>query len=192
MITDKIELDDLSTIPQQFHRILTVDPMPYFERAHTLPDFSHYKRYNTIFSETIFPPIGEKICACGCGKQLTGRRRRWATEQCRIFAFHVTQILSGRTEIIRLIMEQIYSGNCFSCGKSEKDFPPKTKWPERNHYTNQEEYDKACNRHMHELSAKIHLDHIIPVQKGGGCGWLSNYQFLCINCHKEKSKKERR
>ena len=35
---------------------------------------------------------------------------------------------------------------------------------------------------------KMKVDHIIPVKLGGGGCWLSNYQFLCHNCHVEKTK----
>lgn len=31
------------------------------------------------------------------------------------------------------------------------------------------------------------LDHIIGIKEGGGGSWLSNYQFLCIECHATKT-----
>jgi len=36
----------------------------------------------------------------------------------------------------------------------------------------------------------IHKDHKIPVHKGGGGCWLDNYQLLCDDCHKDKTKKD--
>jgi 5-methylcytosine-specific restriction endonuclease McrA len=35
-------------------------------------------------------------------------------------------------------------------------------------------------------------DHIVPVSKGGGLCDLSNYRTLCLPCHKEITKKDRR
>lgn len=42
-----------------------------------------------------------------------------------------------------------------------------------------------------ELKYAGELDHIVPVFKGGGGCWLSNYQLLCTECHKHKTKSER-
>lgn len=33
-------------------------------------------------------------------------------------------------------------------------------------------------------------DHIVPIDKGGGGGWLSNYQMICEECHKEKTRQD--
>ena len=34
------------------------------------------------------------------------------------------------------------------------------------------------------------LDHIIGVKHGGGGCWLSNYQYLCKKCHREKTNED--
>lgn len=34
------------------------------------------------------------------------------------------------------------------------------------------------------------LDHIIPVKHGGGGCWLSNFEFLCKKCHRDKTNKD--
>lgn len=39
-----------------------------------------------------------------------------------------------------------------------------------------------------EVTWNLHLDHIIPVFKGGGGCWISNFQLLCVDCHKAKTK----
>lgn len=36
----------------------------------------------------------------------------------------------------------------------------------------------------------LDLDHIVPVKHGGGGSWLSNYQWLCKKCHREKTNKD--
>lgn len=64
-------------------------------------------------------------------------------------------------------------------------------WIDRSMFGTISEYNNFVSAYEHDMANKIHLDHIVPVHQGGGCGWLNNYQFLCIHCHKEKSKKER-
>jgi hypothetical protein len=39
-------------------------------------------------------------------------------------------------------------------------------------------------------STHFHLDHKWPIKHGGGNAWLSNYQFLCHKCHREKTKRD--
>jgi len=34
------------------------------------------------------------------------------------------------------------------------------------------------------------LDHIYPIKFGGGNSWLSNYEFKCKKCHREKTNKD--
>lgn len=45
----------------------------------------------------------------------------------------------------------------------------------------------AC-RHCGLISDTWQADHIIPVHKGGGACGLDNYQTLCVECHKQKTK----
>lgn len=47
--------------------------------------------------------------------------------------------------------------------------------------------DKGACRNCGEITKNWHADHIIPVHKGGGACGLSNFQTLCIDCHKEKT-----
>lgn len=49
-------------------------------------------------------------------------------------------------------------------------------------------YCKHCGQDLSKV--KTELDHIIPVHKGGGGSWLSNYQLLCVDCHKAKTKQD--
>lgn len=172
LIIDRPELID-----EKFRRVITCDPNPYFQLAYSIPEFSHYKRRNSVGMETIFPQPNKNICACGCGKKLPKRRKRWASDQCRDFAFYITQIIIGDAQIIRTVMRELYSEQCFICGKSDNDF----QIPEN-----------PTKSLQYEMATKIHLDHIIPVHQGGGSLWLDNYQFLCIDCHKKKSKEERK
>lgn len=188
---EQLIIDDMSSIPKRFHRVLSINPSIFYERAETLSFFSYYKRYNTVFSDTIFPQEDKSICACGCKRKLSGRRKRWATDDCKDFSNYVISILMGRVDTIRMIMSYLYGGyKCIKCNRSDDDFEAKP-YPIRAEYDDIDKYLKDYNKWMYDVSSKIHLDHIIPVHQGGGACWLSNYQFLCIDCHKEKSKKEK-
>lgn len=37
---------------------------------------------------------------------------------------------------------------------------------------------------------ELELDHIVAVKQGGGGCWLSNYRWLCKNCHNDKTNKD--
>jgi 5-methylcytosine-specific restriction endonuclease McrA len=47
--------------------------------------------------------------------------------------------------------------------------------------------DKCMICHEHKWKD---CDHIVPIDKGGGGAWLSNYQMLCEECHKEKTRQD--
>lgn len=49
--------------------------------------------------------------------------------------------------------------------------------------------DKGACRSCGEITEDWQADHIIPVCKGGGGLDISNFQTLCLNCHKEKTYK---
>lgn len=134
-------------------RVLTFDPHPIYERLRF--KLNPYERYNYIQFFEMFPD-NENLCACGCGKELTGRRKRWATNDCQKFAVAVWEILSGRAVFSRFLLN-IYDGGqiCRRCGGLGTD-----------------------------------LDHIIPIQKGGGACWISNFQMLCNPCHKVKTRED--
>jgi hypothetical protein len=48
--------------------------------------------------------------------------------------------------------------------------------------------DYKCMRCEHK--EVLFVDHVIPVKHGGGGCWLSNYQYLCHECHVEKTKED--
>ena len=51
--------------------------------------------------------------------------------------------------------------------------------------------DKGFCQNCGVLSDDWQADHIIPVYKGGGGCNLDNYQTLCLDCHKTKTKQDR-
>jgi 5-methylcytosine-specific restriction endonuclease McrA len=46
---------------------------------------------------------------------------------------------------------------------------------------------KKCEKCSKETSF-LEIDHIVEVNEGGGLCWIDNYQLLCSDCHKEKTK----
>lgn len=163
-------IDDFSNINKRYHRILQTDPLPFYER---LGDrINPYKRHNWITKEMLFPLRDDKICACGCEQPVTGRRSRWASQECVIFTNQVYLILYGKSDFIKILMNEVYDYRCCKCGRCSDDFPRKE--------------SKNCM-----WITPIHLEHTLAVQNGGGGCWVSNFTFMCVDCHKIKTKQDR-
>lgn len=101
-----------------------------------------------------FPKI-EGFCACGCGQKLTGKKKKWASEECSDKAYQLFAVYKGNSGVVRKALFNSEKGFCRSCGV----------------------YDEQWE-----------ADHIHPVFMGGGFCGLENFQTLCPECHKEKSK----
>lgn len=99
-------------------------------------------------------------CACGCGVKLKGKQTKWASKLCNNFGFQVFSIISGQTKELRRLRSAFIGG--YKC--------------------------ETCG--LSETSIDYELDHIYPVKFGGGGGWISNYQFKCKKCHREKTNKD--
>lgn len=178
----QLNIEDITHIDERYHRLIMFDPAEVYERLYSYTanydrrQFSHYKRFNSLDMAVLFPTLTKGICACGCNRALEGKSRRWFSKECSKFASSVFDVICGRSESIRFYLREINGGyNCESCGIDEK---------------------QAHDLYFREtksgiVNSCIHLDHIIPVHQGGGGCWLSNYQFLCVGCHKEKTKRER-
>lgn len=145
-------------------RVLFFDPSVIYKRVKV----NKYKRLQSICMSKMFPKIKGK-CACGCGKKLEGRRTKWCSDECSAFAYNVSAIINGDSAVITKWLK-LYLGNwaCCQCGLTDS-------------------YKEFKNG----LSVStIHKDHILAVMNGGGGCWLSNYQLLCEDCHKEKTKED--
>jgi len=115
----------------------------------------NYSRYQKGLTLSTLKPSIKGLCACGCGRELTGRQTKWASSECRDNAYVSFAIVKGDNEIIRQELFKRDKGFCCMCGV----------------------YDD-----------KWESDHVIPVIFGGsGCALL-NFQTLCRDCHKEKTK----
>lgn len=145
-------------------RVLLFNPVSIYKRV----KINKYKRTQNIGMEEMFPRLSPK-CACGCGKELQGRRTKWATDECMLFAANVLGIINGDAQIISKWL-RIYFGQwaCCKCGLCDS----------------YKEYKNGL------CVSTIHKDHILAVVNGGGGCWLSNYQLLCEDCHFKKTKKD--
>lgn len=141
-------------------RVMMFDPTPCYQNV-TVDVFKRIQTSGTgLHMGAIFPQKDAKVCACGCGAGLSGRRTRWASVDCTHFALNTWRIIQGHTKTIATLL-RAYNDDIVCC--------------------------QACG----EIT-DCEVDHIVPVHKGGGGCWLSNYQFLCKSCHLSKSIKERR
>lgn len=165
-----IHIDDFTNIRPYFHRILQLDPSFIYEALDDQLD--PFVRNNSITIDRAYPEKKDGFCDCGCGKKLEGRKRRWASDECSKFIFQIFCILTGRSDNIRRILNAVYDYRCGKCGRNDDE-------------VGYIEYQNGL------ICSPIHLEHTLAVQHGGGGCWLSNYTFMCIECHKIKSKSER-
>lgn len=74
-----------------------------------------YRRYQRgLTIHDLFPTI-KNYCACGCGKKLTGKQKRWATNHCRENALIFYFVVKGDTEVIRNLIFKRDKGVCNMC-----------------------------------------------------------------------------
>lgn len=147
-----------SNLRDCYIRVLYFDPTPVYERIGHLID--PYKRIQSICIERMFPNEDKRVCACGCGVFLEGRRTRWANDGCSEFGRCVSGIISGNSQMIRSFLYDYYGYVCFKCDEHES------------------------------MLISLEADHTIGVKHGGGGSWLSNYKYLCKGCHREKTNED--
>lgn len=150
-----MERKELEELKPAFERVLFFNPSEVFARMGAAEHGDRFKRINRLNMAVLFPKTEGRYCDCGCGVMLTGRRSRWATEDCKTFALGVYWILCGKLDGYERYIYRYYGHACKACGIMYED---------------------------------MHIDHITPVFAGGGGCWLSNFQLLCIDCHKKKTK----
>lgn len=63
----------------------------------------------------IYPSIN-RFCACGCGKSLTIRQKKWASIECRTNAYILFAIIKGDNSIVRQEVFKRDQGYCYNCG----------------------------------------------------------------------------
>lgn len=117
-----------------------------------------FSRYQQGYKLIDFAPNNSNLCACGCGVELTGKKKRWASSGCADKVYASFSIIKGNGSAIRKALFTKEYGYCRSCGVYDEEWQ---------------------------------ADHIIPVQLGGGACDISNFQTLCVMCHKEKTQSQR-
>lgn len=76
-----------------------------------------YKRYqNHLYMSYLFPKNKDNTCACGCGKRLKGKKRKWYSDKCRLASLNHYLIIKGNTQAIRYNLFNIDMGFCRNCG----------------------------------------------------------------------------
>lgn len=79
-----------------------------------LNSYARYQKGLTL--DDVFPSRNGVVCACGCGRELSPRQRKWASPKCRTWAFHQFAIIKGDNKIIRKELFKRDQGFCHSCG----------------------------------------------------------------------------
>ncbi len=167
-IFEKLPFRPLSSeIAPYRRRVLLFDPTEVYNHIETVP----FKKYqNGLVMATTFPEKKDGLCDCGCGKLITGRRRRWASDDCQNFAYLVYLVITGDWSTIDKLLEDYYGEKrCRMCGAENETI-----------------YDKD-----HSGDNFVKVDYIISVKEGGGGSWLNNYQFICNDCRAAKEEERK-
>ena len=82
-----------------------------------------YKRVqNHLRMTDLFPIRKDGFCACGCGKKLTGRRTRWASQECSSNALYEYWLAREEPEMLKNVIapDQRYELLKHALGNIEK------------------------------------------------------------------------
>jgi hypothetical protein len=81
---------------------------------------NHQKRYQVgLKIQHLYPKINN-VCACGCGQELTGRKTKWASQECNTIAHINTAIIKGNISVIRNILFSVERGVCQICNRYDE------------------------------------------------------------------------
>ncbi len=130
---------------------------------------------------------GKKLCR-KCGKELSGRRTAWCSDECNHEAMVICYPSFARAEVWKRDR-----GVCAICGRDMTKLQQRY-WRWKRIIAKKLGWSKA-NEWERRWEAKGYpggrewwdADHIIPVvEGGGGCG-LENYRTACVPCHKKET-----
>lgn len=147
---------------KRFERVLFFDPSELYSKIEHLIKPTH--RHQGLGMDVLFPKI-EKFCACGCGKlavQSTEFKEDGVTPTWQR-KWHSDECGAFAGDVLSII------NNYF--GKPAK-------------YIDLYYGHKCVNC---DSTHQLELDHIVGVKHGGGGCWLSNYEWKCAKCHREKT-----
>lgn len=128
-------------------------------------------------------PNGRGICRW-CGQEVSGRRICWCSDAC----VH-EYLLRARTSYARGCVRKRDRGKCRECGVDTYLIRRQLRLLIKLCFCRRK---LAC---LYCIWAKVwadlagwDMDHILPVEQGGGCCGLDNLQTLCRRCHKRKTR----
>ncbi|OAV67395.1 hypothetical protein Barb6_02346 [Bacteroidales bacterium Barb6] len=76
-----------------------------------------YKRYQKgLVLDDLYPKMPNNTCACGCGRKLTGRKKKWFDRQCMLNSLRQFFIVKGDAQVIREEVFKRDRGYCRTCG----------------------------------------------------------------------------
>lgn len=75
------------------------------------------RQQDKLNMKDLFPQKDKSLCACGCRKKLTGRKRRWYSIACSRKSYITFAIIQGNTQVIR---EQLYKRDKGKCAKCKR------------------------------------------------------------------------
>ena len=90
----------------------------YYSNRSIIDNRRRYQKGLTLAS--LYPQLEREKCACGCGRNLTGRKRRWATPRCQEHAVKQFFIIKGDNQIIRDELFASDRGICQICFKYDE------------------------------------------------------------------------
>jgi 5-methylcytosine-specific restriction endonuclease McrA len=98
-------------------RVIFFDPTPVYRRL----KINFYKRIQSHLDfKDLFPDRKDGLCSCGCGTALTGRRRRWAADDCAKFALAVWAVIDGQAGSFEYYVAKYHGKKCARC-RSRRD-----------------------------------------------------------------------
>lgn len=144
-------------------RVLFFDPTPLYERVKD--KINPNKRHQGIQMEDIFPKQDVPVCACGCGKPTDhGANKDGSKLWHRKWAHDNCQRFAND---VLSIMNNYFGKPAY--------------------YVSLYWGEKCCQC---PNTTMLELDHIVRVKHGGGACWLSNYRWLCKDCHNKKTNQD--
>lgn len=125
-----------------------------------------------------------------CKGDLPKRRRRWCSDSCVRCAWDTAYPQTPSSKMFRLIHFQNCA--CTYCGLSyEETIEDKI---QKEYALNLKYHPDRLKVSYHQLGSNTgniwHVDHIIPIFKGGKGICPKNLQVICVSCHKQKTAKD--
>jgi hypothetical protein len=94
-------------------RVIFFDPSPIYARV---PINTFRRLQSHLAFPDMFPDRQDGFCSCGCGSALTGRRRRWSSDDCTKFATTVWAIIDGQAGVFEYYVAKYQGRKCAGCG----------------------------------------------------------------------------